>query len=114
METWVHEFEGHRSKVSDEDLVKGEQGESQEGEEKGKEEMEKTVEEEGKKPEEECLEIENMCMVAECALDEVEDALRVSIKHLQCFKEIFKKGKEGKKVFQRNVCILRNVSGDER
>ena len=48
METWVREFEGHRSKVFDEDLVEGEQGESQEGEEKGKEEMEKTVEEEGK------------------------------------------------------------------
>ena len=34
-------------------------------------------------------------MVVECALDEVEDALRASIKHLQCFKEIVKKGKEG-------------------
>ena len=66
METWVHEFEGHRSKVFEEELVEGKQGESQEGEEKGKEEMEKTVEEEGKKPEEKCLELENMCMVAEC------------------------------------------------
>ena len=53
----------------DEDLVEGEQGENQEGEEKGKEEMEKTVEEEGKKPEEKCLKMENTCMVLECMLD---------------------------------------------
>ena len=104
METWVREFEGHRSKVFDEDLVKGEQGESQKGEEKGKEEMKKNVEEEGKKPEEKCLKMENTCMVAECALDEVEDALRVSIKHLQRFKEIVKKGKEGKKEFFSEMC----------
>ena len=72
-----------------------------------KEEMEKTVEEEGKKPEEKCLQLENTCMVAECTLDEVEDALRASIKHLQI------KGRE-KRVFQRNLCILHNVSGDKR
>ena len=106
METWVHEFEGLRSKVFDEDLVESEQGASQQGEEKGKEEMEKTVEEEGKKPEEKCLEMENMCMVVECALDEVEDALRASIKHLQCFKEIVKKGKEGKKKFFSEMCVF--------
>ena len=81
-------------------------GESQEGEEKGKEEMEKTAEEEGKKPEEKCFELEDTCMVVECALDEVEDALRVSIKHLQCIKEIVKKGREGKKEFFNEMCAF--------
>ena len=121
METWVREFEGHRSKVFEEDFTKGEQGESkegeekgtegeqgesQEGEEKGKEEMEKTVEEEGKKPEEKCLKLEDTCMVVECTLDEVEDALRVSIKHLQCVKEIVKKGREGEKEFFNEMCAF--------
>ena len=98
MKTWVREFEGLRSKVFEEDLVQGEQDESQEGKEKAKEEMKKTVEEEGKKLEEKCLKLENMCMVVECTLDDVEDALRVGIKHLQCLKEMVKKGK-GKKSF---------------
>ena len=55
---WKHGFvnlKGIGVKFLKRILVKGEQGESKEGEEKGKEEMEKTVEEEGKKPEEKCL-----------------------------------------------------------
>ena len=36
LETWVREFEGHGSKVFKEDLVEGEEGESQEAEEEGK------------------------------------------------------------------------------
>ena len=66
--------------------------------------MEKTVEEEGKKPEEKCLELEDM--VVECTLDKVEDALRVSIKHLQCLKKIVKKGREGKKEFFSKMCAF--------
>ena len=100
---WVCEFEGHRSKVFEEDLVEGEEGETQEVEEKAKEEMEMTVEEEGKKAEEKCLKLDTMCMVAECALDEVEDALRVSIKYLKHLKEIVKKGREGKKEFLKEM-----------
>ena len=100
METWVREFEGHRSKVFEEDLVEGEEeGEREEAEEKGKEEMEKSVEVEGIKMEEKCVKLDNTCMVAECALDEVEDALRPCIKNLQCLKEIVKKEREGIKSF---------------
>ena len=45
-------------------------------------------------------------MVVECALDEVEDALRVSIKHLQCLMEIVKNRKEGKKLFFSKMCAF--------
>ena len=42
-------------------------------------------------------------MMVECALDEVEDALRNSIKNLQRLKEIVKKGKGGNKEFLKEM-----------
>ena len=119
METWVREFEGHRSKVLEEDFTEGEQAESKKGEEKGmegeqgesqegeeKKKWKRLWKKKDKKPEEKCLKLEDMCMVAECALDEVEVALRVSIKHLQCIKEIIKKGRERKKEFFNEMCAF--------
>ena len=94
LEKWVREFEGHRSKAFDEDhLVEGEEeGEKEDGGEKRKEEETEKSEEVEK-----CVDLENTCIVAECALDEVEDALGVCIKNIRCLKEIVKKGKGGMK-----------------
>ena len=95
METWVREFEGHRSKFLKRILpkvnrVRARRERKREWkvnrvrarrERKREKKKWKRLEEGGKKQEEKCLELEDTCMVVECALDKVEDALRVSIKH---------------------------------
>ena len=75
---WVWEFEGHHSKAFDEDdLVEGEEeGEKEDVGEKRKEETEKSEEVE------KCVDLENTCIVTECALDEVKDALGACIKNI--------------------------------
>ena len=96
----MREFEGHRSKAFDEDdLVEGEEeGEKEDvGEKRKEEETEKSEEVE------KCVDLENTCIVAECALDEVEDALGACIKNIRCLKEIVKKGKGGNQEFMREI-----------
>ena len=98
----MREFEGHRSKVFDEDdSVEGEEeGEKEDvGEKRTEEETEKSDEVEVKK----CVDLENTCIVTECALDEVEDALGACIKNIRRLKEIVKKGKGGNKEFMREI-----------
>ena len=96
----MREFEGHHSKVFDED-------DSVEGEEEGEKEDvgKKRTEEETEKSDkvEKCVDLENTCIVTECALGEVEDALGVCIKNIRCLKEIVKKGKGGNIEFMREI-----------
>ena len=74
----MREFEGHRSKAFDEDdSVEGGEGEKEDVGEKQKEEETEKTEEVGK-----CVDLENTCIVAECALDEVEDILGGCIKNI--------------------------------
>ena len=94
------EFEGHRSKAFDEDdLVEGEE----EGEKEDVGEKRKEEETEKSKEVEKCVNLENTCIVAECALDEVEDALGACIKNIRHLKEIVKKGKGGNQEFMREI-----------
>ena len=96
----MREFEGHRSKAFDED-------DSVEGEEEGEKEDvgEKRTEEETEKSNEveKCVDLENTCIVTECSLDEVKDALGACIKNIRCLKKIVKKGKGGNKEFMREI-----------
>ena len=91
---WVREFEGHCSKAfDDDDLVEGEEeGEEEDVGEKWKEEEEET---EKSEEVEKCVNLENTCIVAECTLDEVEDALGACIRNIRRLKDIVKKGKGG-------------------
>ena len=96
----MREFEGHRSKAFDEDdLVEGEEeGEKEEVGDKWKEEeTEKSMEVE------KCVDLENSCIVAKCALGEVEDALGACIKNIRRLKETVKKGKGGNQDFLREM-----------
>ena len=74
-----------------------EEGEKEDVGEKQKEEMEKSEEVE------KCVDLENTCIVAECTLDEVEDALGACIKNIRCLKKIVKKGKWGNQEFMREI-----------